>query len=205
MFAENFKQGLNKRGVHYGWVMVVLTFFTTMISSATISTPQVLIIPMTESFSWKISDVTTSIAIMYVILASMAPFGGAMMLRLGITKVVIISTLFSIVGLFSIFFVHEKWHLIFSIGLCLGVASGILGLGLNATIATRWFTEKRGLVVGILAAAFAAGQLILVPVMAWITTIYDWRMAVIPCLVASLLSGLGFIFLGKRINTPRCD
>ena len=143
MLADNFNRRLSRRGIYYGWVMVVLTFFTTMISSATISAPQVLIVPMTEAFNWKISDITTSIAIMYVILASMAPFGGAMMLRLGITKVVLISTLFSMIGLFSIFLVYEKWHLFFSIGICLGVASGILGLGLNATVATRWFTHKR--------------------------------------------------------------
>ena len=83
MLAVFLKTKLTDRGVHYGWVMVVLCFFTTMISSATISVPQVLIVPMTEAFTWKISDITTSIAIMYLILASMAPFGGAMMLRLG--------------------------------------------------------------------------------------------------------------------------
>ena len=50
--------------------MVILTFFTTMISSATISIPQVLIVPMIETFEWKISEITTSIAIMYIILAA---------------------------------------------------------------------------------------------------------------------------------------
>ena len=53
-------------------------------------------------------------------------------------------------------------------GTVLGLASGILGLGFAATVATRWFVEKRGLVLGILAASWAAGQIMLVPFIAWI-------------------------------------
>ena len=142
MLAKVLELKLRGLGIHYGWVIAFLAFLTTMFSSATLSIPQVLVIPLTESFGWKISDVTTSIAVMYVILASIAPFGGAMMLRLGIPKVVIISVSFSVLGLLTTALSFERWHLVMSIGLCLGVSSGILGLGLNATVATRWFVKK---------------------------------------------------------------
>ena len=39
----------------------------------------------------------------------------------------------------------KTWHLIFSIGVLLGAAAGIIGIGLAATVATRWFVKKRGL------------------------------------------------------------
>ena len=197
MLAKVLELKLRRLGIHYGWVIAFLAFLTTMFSSATLSIPQVLVIPLTESFGWKISDVTTSIAVMYVVLASIAPFGGAMMLRLGIPKVVIISVSFSVLGLLTTALSFEKWHLVMSIGLCLGVSSGILGLGLNATVATRWFVKKRGLVVGILTAAFAAGQLTFLPAMAWIVTNYDWRLAIIPCLIGSALCGILFLLFGK--------
>ena len=90
---------------------------------------------------------------------------------------------------------NEIWHLYLAIGICLGAASGMLGLGLTAAIATRWFSSKRGIVTGILTSAFAAGQLVFVPLMAWITTISDWRMAVLPVLAGSLLSTLFGYFL----------
>ena len=206
MYAKALEFKLRKFGIHYGWIIACLAFLTTMFSSATLSIPQVLIMPLTKSFGWGISDVTASIAIMYVILASMAPFGGAMMLRFGIPKVVIISVLFSISGLIATTISFESWHLIFGIGICLGVASGILGLGLNATVATRWFVTKRGLVVGILTAAFAAGQLIFLPAMAWIVTNHDWRFAVVPCLIGSALCGILFLLFGKSwpgdLNLP---
>jgi predicted MFS family arabinose efflux permease len=206
MFAVQLELKLKGLGIHYGWVIAFLAFLTTMFSSATLSVPQVLVLPLTESFGWKISDVTTSIAIMYFVLASIAPFGGAMMLRLGIPKVVAISVLFSIIGLIITVISFEKWHLALSIGICLGLASGILGLGLNATVATRWFVKKRGLVVGILTAAFAAGQLTFLPAMAWIVTNYDWRLALLPCLIGSALCGVLFLFFGKswpvELNLP---
>ena len=197
MFSQILAKKLQGFGIHYGWVIAILAFMTTMFSSATLSIPQILIIPLTESFGWKISDVTTSIAVMYIVLASVAPFGGAMMLRFGIPQVVMVSISFTILGLLTIMLSFAMWHLLFNIGLCLGVASGMLGLSLNATVATRWFEEKRGLVVGILTAAFAAGQLMFLPAMAWIITHYDWRIAIIPCLFGSALCGVLFLLFGK--------
>ncbi len=197
MLAEVLARRLNRFNIHYGWIIAILAFLTTVFSSATLSIPQLLIIPLTESFNWRISDVTTSIAIMYVILASIAPFGGGLMLRLGLAKVVIISVSFAVIGLITIVLSFKTWHLFFNIGICLGISSGILGLGLNATVATRWFVKKRGLVVGILTGGFAAGQLIFLPFMAWIVSNFDWRLAVIPCLVGSTLCGILFFLFGR--------
>ena len=197
MIAHLLKQQLDRYNIHYGWIMAMLAFLTTVFSSATISTPQILIVPMVESFGWSISDITASIALMYVVLASMCPFGAALMLGLGVTKVVIISIIFTFLGLMTTVIVIQSWQLLFTIGLCLGIAAGIMGLGLTATVATRWFNAKRGLVVGILTSAFAAGQLSFVPLMAWITTNYDWRMAVVPVLIGSFICGVLFLLFGK--------
>ena len=82
--------------------------------------------------------------------------------------------------------------------MCLGSASGILGLSLAATVATRWFNKKRGLVVGILTSGFAAGQLTFIPFMAWITTQYDWRYCVLPPLFGSIACAILFFLFGKN-------
>ena len=188
---------LDRLGIHYSWLMVLMAFVTTMFSSAVISTPQILILPITKAYGWNISDITSSIGVMFFVLASIAPFGGALILRFGIPKIVIISCSFATLGLASTVLVSEKWHLYISIGICLGIASGILGLGLSAAIATRWFNKRRGLVTGILTSAFAAGQLIFVPLMAWFTTIFNWQYVVIPVLIGSITCSILFLFFGK--------
>ena len=55
-------------------------------------------------------------------------------------------------------FAFEKWHLFFY-GNVIGASKWHAGLGFAASVATRWFVEKRGLVLGILAASWAAGQI----------------------------------------------
>lgn len=197
MFAAALQKTLARFGIHYGWVMVLIAFLTTVFSSAVGSVPQILILPMTKEFGWNISDVSVATALMYFILASLAPFGAALMLRIGVVNVVIISIVLNFVGLVLTILSYEKWHLLFSIGVCMGVAAGIIGLGLASTIAIRWFNLKRGLVIGILTSAFAAGQLVFVPFMAWITTAYDWRFAVLPPLIGIAVCGVLYLLLGK--------
>jgi sugar phosphate permease len=50
-------------------------------------------------------------------------------------------------------------------------------LVLGATVAARWFAARRGLVVGILTASVATGQLVFLPLLATLTDHYGWRVA----------------------------
>ena len=49
---------------------------------------------------------------------------------------------------------------------------------LSAQVANRWFVKNRGLAVGILTAATATGQLVLLPVLAIFIQEYSWRAAI---------------------------
>ena len=197
MLANSLQRYLDFYGIHYGWVLVILVFFLTIFNAAVTSAPQILILPITNEFGWKISDVSIAIALMYLILASICPFSGAFLLKFGVSRVVLVTILLNALGLVLTILSYEKWHLLFSIGICCGMASGIIGMGLAATVASRWFKAKRGLVVGILTAAYAAGTLIFIPFMAWITTEYNWRLAVFPPIIGIGASGILFLLFSK--------
>ena len=86
------------------------------------------------------------------------------------------------------------WELWATWGLMLGLATGMTAMVLGATISNRWFTARRGLVMGLLSASSATGQLIFLQAAAWLAEHYGWRMAVGPsalgcalCLVLVLL------------------
>ena len=49
-----------------------------------------------------------------------------------------------------------------------GLGTGSMALSLVATVTGRWFVARRGLVSGVLTAGGAAGQLIFLPLVAWI-------------------------------------
>ena len=196
MFSSLLNQHLARLDIHYGWVMALLVFLMTIFSSAIGSAPQLIILPITQEFGWQISDITNAIGIMFFTLACLAPFSGALMLNLGVTPVVLIALGLDIIGLGLCIIAFEKWHFLITIGVFLGAASGIIGLGLAATIASRWFLKRRGLVVGILTAAFAAGQLLFVLLMAWITNVLDWRYALLIPITGALISSILFLFFG---------
>jgi predicted MFS family arabinose efflux permease len=59
----------------------------------------------------------------------------------------------------------------------IGIGTGMTALVLGATIAARWFAARRGLVVGILTASVATGQLVFLPMLAAITERMGWRIA----------------------------
>ena len=198
MFSSPLNQYLARLDVHYGWVMAFLVFLMTIFSSAVGSAPQLLILPITQEFGWQISEITNAIGIMFFTLACLAPFSGALMLNLGVIPVVLIALGLDIIGLGLCIIAFENWHFLITIGVFLGAASGIIGLGLAATIASRWFLKRRGLVVGILTAAFAAGQLLFVPLMAWITTVLDWRYALLIPITGALISSILFLFFGQN-------
>ncbi len=60
----------------------------------------------------------------------------------------------------------KVWQLMLLWGVVIGIGTGMTALVLGATIAARWFAARRGLVVGILTASVATGQLVFLPLLA---------------------------------------
>ncbi|MFI4983543.1 MAG: MFS transporter, partial [Nevskiales bacterium] len=166
-----------------------------MCCSAAISLPGVLILPLAKEFGWGRGDISGAIALMFVLFGAVAPFAGALMQRCGLRRVVTIAVMLTMAALFGVAQTSEKWRLWLSIGVLLGVASGTTGMALSATIASRWFTQRRGLVMGILAAAFATGQLTFLPAAAWLATTYGWRAAVLPAAIGCAICAVLFPLL----------
>jgi len=71
----------------------------------------------------------------------------------------------------------KVWQLMLLWGVVIGIGTGMTALVLGATIAARWFAARRGLVVGILTASVATGQLVFLPLLASLTERHGWRIA----------------------------
>ena len=197
MLAATLAPWFNRQGIHYGWVMVALTFLTVVCTSAATSLPGVLLLPIASEFGWSRSDISGATALMFVLVGGLAPFAGALMLRYGVRRIVVIAAVLVALALFGVTQASAKWHLWVYLGLLLGTAGGLTAMALAATIANRWFVQRRGLAMGILAAAFAAGQLSFLPAAAWLATSYGWRMAVMPAIAGSAVCAFLYILLAR--------
>ena len=197
MLAISLAPWFTRHGIHYGWVMVGLTFLTTVCTSAATTLPGVLLLPMMAEFGWARADIASAMGLMLIMFAVAAPFGGGMMLRYGLRRVVIASAIMTTAALLGTTQVSARWQLLITFGLLLGTAAGMVALALSATVANRWFAQRRGLAMGILTAAFAAGQLSFVPFAAWLATHYGWRMAVLPAIIGASGCAVLYILLAR--------
>jgi len=83
-------------------------------------------------------------------------------------------------------FMTTSWQLILLWGVLVGLGTGSMALSLVATVTGRWFVARRGLVSGILTAGGAAGQLVFLPLVAWIDSRWGWRAASLGTTAAAL-------------------
>ena len=57
MISNWLSAALARRNIHYGWVMVGVTFLAALISAGTVGAPGVFIVPLQKEFGWSIGDV----------------------------------------------------------------------------------------------------------------------------------------------------
>src|SRR6201987_5227746 len=166
-----------RRNLHYGWVMVGVTFFAALVSAGTVGAPGVFIVPLQHEFGWSTAEISSALSIRFILFGLMAPFAAALLNRYGLRNVTLAAQLIVVSALVASLGMTEVWQLVLLWGVVVGIGTGMTALVLGATIAARWFIARRGLVIGILSASVATGQLVFLPVIASLTERFGWRFA----------------------------
>ncbi len=200
MISNWLSAALARRNIHYGWVMVGVTFLTALISAGTVGAPGVFIVPLQHEFGWSTAEISSALSIRFILFGLMAPFAAALLNRYGLRNVTLAAQLIVVSALVTSLAMTKVWQLMLLWGVIIGIGTGMTALVLGATIATRWFAARRGLVVGILTASVATGQLIFLPLLAAVTERYGWRVAL--GLVCCLLGVSAFLVLMIMRDRP---
>ena len=199
MFASKLSVALVKRGIHYGWVVAGVTFIVLLTTAGTMGLPGALILPLDAEFGWGTATISSALALRIMLYGLMAPFAAALMNRYGLRKVAISSALLILLALAGASMMREFWQMLVLSGIVVGVATGLTALVFAATVANRWFVKRRGLLVGLLSASSATGQLAFLPISAWLATHMGWRVALLPAGIGILLAAvLAILFLADR-------
>lgn len=164
-----------KARLHPAWIAVAVTFVTLMATAGFRSAPSVLIVPLEDAFGWSRSDISLAVAINVLLFGLVSPFAAAFMEKFGVRKVVMTALTTVSFGAFLTIFIQAPWQLIVTWGVIVGTGTGSMALVFAATIANRWFVARRGLVIGLLTAATATGQLIFLPGLSHLANTYSWK------------------------------
>jgi MFS family permease len=177
MISKWLAAALAQRNIHYGWVMVGVTFLAALISAGTVGAPGVFIVPLQQEFGWSTAEISSALSIRLILFGLMAPFAAALLNRYGLRNITLLAQLTIVSALVASLAMTKVWHLMLLWGVVIGIGTGMTAMVLGATIAARWFVARRGLVVGILSASVATGQLVFLPLLASLTDRYGWRIA----------------------------
>jgi len=195
MISGWLSTALARRNIHYGWAMIAVTFVTALVSAAAVGAPGVFIVPLQKEFGWSTAEISSAMSIRFVLFGLMAPFAAALMNRYGLRNVTLTALLVVVASLLLSLWMTQVWQLMALWGVAVGIGTGMTALVLGATVATRWFSARRGLVIGILTASAATGQLIFLPILASITEHSDWRWALALMCVMLAVAALGVLLV----------
>ena len=188
-----------RAGVHYAWVVAAVTFFAALVAAGAAGSVGVMMLPLQIEFGWTPAEISSALGLRLALFGLVAPFAAALFNRFGLRPVMIASFVLISAGMGLSIFMREIWQLVALWGVTVGVGAGLTAIVLSATVATRWFEKRRGLIVGLLTASTATGQLVVLPALAWLVDAYSWRHAVaLMCVLYALAVLLIVVFIRNR-------
>ncbi len=173
--------------IHRAWIVAAVTFVTIIGGAAFNSLPGLLIDPLHTEFGWSRGEIGLAISIDLALYGLTAPFAAALMDRFGIRRVVAVALTMVAAGALASVWMTASWQLMIYWGLLVGLGTGSMAMAFAATVTNRWFVARRGLVTGVLTAAGASGQLVFLPLCAWIVSGHGWRPASVTVALAALV------------------
>ena len=173
-----------RRRIHPAWTVAAVAFLALVGAAGFRAAPGVLMVPLQNEFGWSTTVLSAAVSINLVLFGLTAPFAAALMERFGVRAVTAVALVLIGAGSALTVLVNQSWQILLTWGLLIGLGTGSMALVFAATIANTWFAKSRGLVIGILTAGSAAGQLVFLPFIALLAQDPGWRQA-------SLLIGAG--------------
>lgn len=166
-----------RRRIHPAWIVAAVALLALVGAAGFRAAPGVLMVPLQSEFGWSTTVLSAAVSINLVLFGLTAPFAAALMERFGVRVVTSVALVLIGAGSALTVLVNESWQILLTWGLLIGLGTGSMALVFAATIANTWFVKSRGLVIGILTAGSAAGQLVFLPFIAALAQDPGWRQA----------------------------
>jgi MFS family permease len=148
----------------------------------------VLIVPLQKAFGWDAAVISGAISLNILLFGLVGPFAAGLIQVIGLRWTILASMSLLVLGAGLSSLVTQIWQLYLTWGVLVGLGSGAGMVGLATAVANRWFVARRGLVVGLLTASNASGQLVFLPLLASLVEPYGWHS--LPLLVALVILAL---------------
>jgi len=202
-------------GQKYAYVVGGVIFACLLIAAGLRGAPGVLLRPLENAFGWDTATISSSAALGIFFYGMVGPFAAALMESIGLRRTLMGALALMAASVGASLMMTAPWQLMVTWGFFSGIGSGCVAVVLGAVVVNRWFATRRGLMMGLLTASTATGNLIFTPVLAYIADHGGWQpvVTVIAIACAALIplvfvlvperpSSIGQLPLGAHPDTP---
>ncbi|HEY8368667.1 MAG TPA: MFS transporter, partial [Thermodesulfobacteriota bacterium] len=166
-----------ERRIHYGWIVAGAMFLVILVGAAVRAVLPRFFDPIGEELGWSLATLSYVASGSILAYGISQPLAGRYADRFG--PRVVLAAAVALCGLGAVVMSRTSSLWVFGAAAValVGTGAGAASITVGTTIAARWFTDRRALVVSIAGAGAAAGISLAYPIAGTITRLADWRTA----------------------------
>ncbi len=161
---------------HYGFIIAAACFSIQAIGVGSYVAYGVFFNPLMSEFGWSRAIISGASSLAFFIMGLFGIFVGRLNDRFGPRKLMRITAVFLGLGYLLMSKLTTVWQLYLFYGIIFGIGLSSIDIVALSTIA-RWFSEKRGMMTGIVKVGTGAGQFTLTLLASVLISSYGWRNA----------------------------
>jgi MFS family permease len=186
------------RGAAVPWVVVGSVWITLAIASGLFFSFPVFFVALLEEFGWSRGATAAAFSISAITQGLLSPVVGILVDRLGPRRVMLVGACLLGGACVLASQIGSLWSLYLVVGVL--AATGLCAVSWvpSGALLARWFTERRGSMMGLAFSGMGAGVLVIGPLAQWLITGHGWRAAYVVLGVGTLVVLVPLIALGVR-------
>ena len=153
---------------------VVLGGFLLNMSLGTFYAVSAFLLPIEKEFGWSRAQTSLATTLGFVMISFWFVIGGYLQDRRGPRLVAAIGTVLFSLGFFLAAKTHSLMMFYVAIGLCVGAGNGFAYV-VPMAVGSKWFPDKRGLIVGLMVGGYGAGSGVFGPLASKLIAVIGWR------------------------------
>jgi len=177
---------LPKPALHYAWVVTGVTCLALLAVAGVRSSFGVFVQPLQREFGWDRAAISVTAVLSMLLYGALGPLAGKLADRYGPKYVLLVSVFLAGVGALASSTISRLWQFHLYYGLITSIGAGGAAMVTAAAMTSRWFAERRALIMGLAGAGVSAGQLLILPLAAHLELSHGWRFS---------FAGMGLILL----------
>jgi len=167
---------MTKKPLYYGYAIVAASTIILMVVYSSYYSYSIFFDSLAVEFNSTKAAISGAFSLTVIVSGIISAFAGSVSDRVGPKAVCLVCGSALGLGLLLMSLVKDIWQIYVIYGVLIALGVGGLFPAVVSTVA-RWFTDKRGMMIGITTAGLGVGSIILSPLISYMITTYSWRTA----------------------------